>query len=692
MSPLSRSALRILLLAFLCGAALAAPIVPAVSRSHAASSSPEVGALLYSELACAACHGNPTPAPARQGPDLSLLADRAKPEWIIEFLKAPSSLRPGTSMPAMLHRIPGNPHEIATDLAHYLSSLRPPQKTKPKSALHANAERGGDLFRHRGCAACHPTENTPAPGLSPFPDLSRKYSLLSLAAFLESPDKARPDNRMPSLSLTPQDSLDIAAHLVGFRTSDPRQADKLLPLSPEPDRVARGADQFRRLGCSACHGAATNATPANIPLANPSAGCLNNAATNAPRFDLALEQIRALQAYLRAPASTLSDEPARWRHTAEALNCTACHAIDHIGGPTAQTIPYFTGDEALGDTGRFPPPLTKVGSKLQPPWMEGVLSGKNRKRPYIHTQMPVYANQAKQLTRIATAGSPPIPFPQPPNQTLHDAGRTLLGSQGGVNCITCHRWEGRPSLGIQAIDLHDSGQRLRRDWLGNYLKNPNAYRPNTLMPALWPTEQSSVPLLDAKSAAQIDAVLDFLERPEGLPPGLPDTTSAAFEIIPKDRPVIQRTFLKDGGAHAILVGFPAGFHLAFDGLSGTPVMLWKGRFFDAYSTWFSRQAPFESPLSEDIARWEALPTPTAPNTSGFRGYKIDASGNPTFLVTRDGLPLEETYFADATGMHRIIRSHSGKPSSKAIHPAKVNVVEVQENATTTQHFHYLWRP
>ena len=218
----------------------------------------------------------------------------------------------------------------------------------------------------------------------------------------------------------------------------------------------------------------------------------------AKKFDLR----RDIQFNSRVTTAHWNDSANEWTVTLEnGATARARFLFTAIGILSTPTLPRIPGVETFRGpayhTGRWPhTPVDFTGKRV------GIIGTGASAIQAI----PEIAKQAKQLTRIATAGSPPTPSPQPPNRTLHDAGRTLLGSQGGVNCITCHRWEGRPSLGIQAIDLHDSGQRLRKDWLRNYLKNPNAYRPNTLMPALWPTEQSSVPLLDARSAAQIDAV------------------------------------------------------------------------------------------------------------------------------------------------------------------------------------------
>src|SRR5690606_22146034 len=65
-----------------------------------------------------------------------------------------------------------------------------------------------------------------------------------------------------------------------------------------------------------------------------------------------------------------------------------------------ETHPYFVGDEAIGDSGRLPPPLTGIGHKLRSEWMKGVFEGSegSRVRPYLKTEMPLYRAHAAALT------------------------------------------------------------------------------------------------------------------------------------------------------------------------------------------------------------------------------------------------------------------------------------------------------
>ena len=64
-----------------------------------------------------------------------------------------------------------------------------------------------------------------------------------------------------------------------------------------------------------------------------------------------------------------------------AKNCTACHERDGRGGPDTARKAYFLGDHNLGDTGRYPPPLTGIGRKLRPDWLANVLTGELKPHP-----------------------------------------------------------------------------------------------------------------------------------------------------------------------------------------------------------------------------------------------------------------------------------------------------------------------
>ncbi len=673
------------------------PVVAGYERFHAAQASVAGGRLLYNELGCANCHGGDTGLPSRRGPDLATATTRARPEWLQAFLAEPARGRVGTSMPDLFAGRDAADIEAAV---HYLGTLPPKKAGTAKLMRHTHAERGKGLYHTTGCVACHapgedfqppagrPSAAESAQGAVAFPALAEKYVLGSLAEFVREPLKSRPDGRMPRIEMEEQDALDIASYLLKISGSDGETAPKMQPFEPDPAKAERGRSVVAVLRCAACHDLPAAAPVQSVPLRQAAGGCLaDRPAAGVPRFGLSASQRQALQVYLAERDRTL-DPGEKARLSLEALNCAACHERDGQGGPDGARQAYFLGDPNLGDTGRFPPPLTGVGRKLQPKWLEQTLSGAVRVRPYLQTRMPHYGAAVAPLPALLGQADARRETELPVGEL--EAGRKLLGTLGGVSCITCHRWGERASLGIQALDISNLAARLQPGWLRDYLINPAAYRAGTLMPSFWPEgKAANHAILGGDTDRQIASILAFARGGQGLPEGFPSTTSREFELTPGQRPIVMRTFMQEAGTHAILVGFPAGVHLAYDGLEGRPALAWKGRFFDAYGTWFVRFAPFEKPLGEAVVKWPATAAPAG--SRHFDGYRLDAAGVPTFLLSIDGVPVEERFEAIEGGLRRSVRWNvEARRSLSLTHPDGVTVREGPVSEAGKLNFIYTW--
>jgi hypothetical protein len=375
--------------------------------------------------------------------------------------------------------------------------------------------------------------------------------------------------------------------------------------------------------------------------------------------------------------------------TLEALNCLACHDREGRGGPDAARKAYFLGDHNLGDTGRYPPPLTGMGRKLQPDWLAKVLTGEFRVRPYLQTKMPIYGAATASFGALLAKADEKKETQLPGGDDT--AGRKLMGTLGGLGCITCHRWGERASLGIQALDLSNLGQRIQPGWFREYVVNPAGYRAGTLMPSFWPEgKAANRDILGGDTDKQIASIYSFAKSANGEPEGFPVTAGGAFELVPKERPIVQRTFMEGVGTHAILVGFPSGVHFAYDGKNARPALAWKGKFFDAYNTWFSRFAPFEKPPGDSIVKWPAASTSSA--EVRFDGYRLDAQGVPVFLLSVGGVRVEERFDGIEDGLRRTITGDA--PALKKFpvaHPESVTVTEDSASTPGKRSFTYEWK-
>jgi len=685
----------------LAGAGLGAEsLVTGFERFHAARPSAEGGRLLYNELGCVNCHGGATGLPAMRGPELATVTQRVRSEWLRKFIADPESVHPGTVMPQVLAKADD---KTLVAIEHYLASLKPKTASKgPAKILHVNGARGGELFNTLGCVACH----APGKGFVPpdglpkdtefthrsvaFGDLKAKYSLDSLGAFILDPLKVRTDGRMPKTTMERQDSIDIAGYLLEFQGSDGRLDNPVVSVAADKALAIAGRKAVIAAQCAACHDLPKDAAAKPVALKTTDGGCLDADHAKGPRYALSAAQRAALKLFLAKKDEAASPKLAA-DLTLQALNCVACHERDGLGGPDAARKPYFQGDHNLGDTGRYPPPLTGVGGKLRPEWLAKVLAGENRVRPYLKTKMPQYGAATAELGKLLGVADARAPLKFEGGDDT--AGRKLLGTQGGAGCITCHRWGDRPSLGIQGPDISNIASRLQEGWLREYLINPAGYRPGTLMPSFWPGGKSFNPtILGGDTDKQIAAIYKFAESANGEPEGFPQNRNGEFEIVPKDRPVVQRAFLDGVGVRAILVGFPTGVHLAYDGDKGGPGLAWKGRFFDAYLTWFSRFPTFEKPIGEQVVAWPKPVVAWPKSADRFLGYRLDAKGNPTFLNEQRGVKVEETYEGVEGGLRRTVTWAPTPDFTPTVtHPAGMVVDMKESSAEGRRVFTYLWK-
>lgn len=618
------------------------PIVIGYERFHSGEPSFEGGRLLFNELGCVNCHDQPTGLPVRNGPVLNGILQRNQLDWVRAFLKNPNEKKPGTVMPDMLLW----DREIEAVL-HFLGSLE--SDGTPIVFKFVNAERGMALYHEFGCVACHaPNEQFSLPEGRPeqkdftypsvaLPKLKEKYDIHSLSDFLYNVHKYRPQGRMPQFLLDKEDGGDIAAYLLNHQDGEGHNYPRIPKFSPDPALAEIGRVVVESHNCAACHEISTikETVPQNYQL--PAEFRNLEQFPRHPAYSLSKSQLLSLETYFYAKKN---HPTANANLHLQALNCMACHERDGIGGPDAARQRYFTGNRDLGDCGRIPPPLTGVENKLKPSWLRSVLQGKLKVRPYIETQMPVYGPSVIGLFEMLAGNS--VPSITHGLQSANvEVGRKLLGTQGGYGCITCHDWGKRKSMGISGLDLSIIPDRLHLDWLHQYLRNPSAYRDHTLMPSFWPDgAASNKEILGGDTESQISSIYAFALSGEGAPEGFPDKNTKDFEIVPTDKPVVQRAFFEGVGTHALLVGFPEGIHLAFDGKSGQPAALWKGAFFDAYRTWFSRFPEFEKPLGDEVIRW---PETELDTSAKYKGYRLDEAGIPEFILTLNEAEVFERF-------------------------------------------------
>jgi len=192
------------------------------------------GETLLAEMNCVACHQASDEVKAR-------LASRAAPklgengagvtaQWLEQFLTNPAATKPGTTMPDLLHNFsPEEKSKTVEALTHLLIGIQPPLPST-SDASEVQIATGQRLYHEIGCVQCHAPmilpvgkENDAAAQAelaklketsAPLGDLAKKYTVASLAAFLQDPLKSRPDGRMPAQRLTAEEATAVAIYLL----------------------------------------------------------------------------------------------------------------------------------------------------------------------------------------------------------------------------------------------------------------------------------------------------------------------------------------------------------------------------------------------------------------------------------------------------------------------------------------------
>lgn len=218
---------RACLLLLLCGAAASSrpaqaaghAVIPAFERLDTADKADLArgGRLLLGELGCVSCHlPSEKSLTAKQAPVLDHVGTRVRIAHLRKFLTAPHKAKPGTAMPDVLAADAAKRKEQVEALVHFLASTGTPTHQRPQVKL---IPAGRNLYREVGCVACHGTRDdkaaagTTTAATVPLGDLSAKYTVPSLAAFLEQPLHARPAGRMPKL-LDAAEAREVATYLL----------------------------------------------------------------------------------------------------------------------------------------------------------------------------------------------------------------------------------------------------------------------------------------------------------------------------------------------------------------------------------------------------------------------------------------------------------------------------------------------
>ena len=442
-------------------------------------------------------------------------------------------------------------------------------------ACHRNAladapklNHGRELLVQLNCASCHKLQGIervvmPGPDLT---NLGNKVSREWIYKWLKEPRTVLDSDgnvkvngyetaespRMPQFHLTEKELLVLSAFLGSLR-NDPLHPYKFDPRvlaawEKRPDVVDQGEIRFRQMFCSTCHSlAVTRAGETKLiggaigpeltkvgSKVNPDwlAAWLRNPQaylphSQMPRYEWTDEDLYKVTRYIAAKLtdsdllasvpkleSPAPDDIQTGRRMFIEKGCASCHALEGVK-PQKDFGPDLTalGGKNISDLefGQSKIPHSLVA------YIQAKLADPGSVNPAA--RMPQYHLAPADMEAVATAllsmTGPPatsgrekliVPRKEPEFQAAGAFGRVYER----YKCAACHQFNGFG--GTLAPDLSFEGSRAQRQWMIDFLKNPQTLRPTLIfrMPQFNITDQEAGILADYFSVALQSPAVDSL--------------------------------------------------------------------------------------------------------------------------------------------------------------------------------------
>jgi len=224
------------------------------------------------------------------------------------------------------------------------------------------------------------------------------------------------------------------------------------------------------------------------------------------------------------------------RQLIDKYSCRSCHILEERGGAIRTVIAeqgMAEGRTRPAALAFAPPNLRTQGARTQPDWLYTFLHGPELIRPWLSVRMPTYGFTDEELNTLTMyfAAVDDAPYPFDEKFTLaHSYPRDMvragdrLASDDILKCFRCHVREGvTPATDPSqwGPDLALAADRLRFEWLQDWIADPQAIMPGTSMPQYF-TDLSpgsspyvdrvrgNAPILDQDPVTQIEALASYI--------------------------------------------------------------------------------------------------------------------------------------------------------------------------------------
>ena len=424
-------------------------------------------------------------------------------------------------------------------IAAYLAQMRDDtldESATPVSESQRAIEAGEETVKTVGCLTCHAVGELGSDFAPALDSVGTKVTANYLREWIRNPKSYDADTTMPSFRLSDTELDNVVAYLMNLQKATPSAVSDSVG---EVD-IAEGEALVRTYGCFGCHvipgfeneskvgadlgefGGKTveefdfgdtvdvehNWTGWTLgKITNPRRYQTRRIVSRMPVFQVNDEDAKALAVLLKSfqsaqyPLSYLHNRTEKLnqidagRRLAKKYNCTGCHEIEGEGGSYVDVVIAHEGLDAINAKQFAPPTLQAEGAKVYPDWLFEFLKNPSDIRYGLKVRMPTFGlsdDEATTLVKYFSAlDDEPFPYEtlELPAVTRADlrVGKQIFDA---LQCISCHPSQGEviPEGSDKAgrPDLALAKERLKSDWLIDWLKKPQSFQPGTAMPQAWP--------------------------------------------------------------------------------------------------------------------------------------------------------------------------------------------------------------
>ncbi|MBI4547151.1 MAG: c-type cytochrome [Ignavibacteriae bacterium] len=469
------------------------------------------GRKLIEETNCVGCH-KIDGLPKQWVPSLDGIGAKVNRMWLVNWLKNPKEYFLKTKMPNFL---------LLDDEANILADFLMTFKTFPKGAMldplptllmnspDAQRERlielGSIRFREARCISCHLINGKGGYVATDLGKVANKVDVKWLYNYIKNPKRLQPGVEMPRYHFNETELAGVVAYMQSEFTEG--EEGTTPPHTPDPAYYEKGLALFKKYNCSGCHelGGMKKAEEMAPELTFIGSKKLyeidfgkSNIEQSLPSYLFTkLKAPRVFSSSMKMPNYEFSDEEAQ--SIAVALLGNISDAVPEEFkiypkpsstfkpqgdfGKLVDDLACFGCHTMFGQGRSVATDLTLEASQAQRKWIEKYFKVPYSLRPILTERMPnlfLSERESKVLVdymeQVFLADS--LERDIKIDETKIAKGKILYFEKYG--CQACHQIKLKGGYVGPALD--NLGSRLKAGWIFHWLKNPQAFKPESIEP------------------------------------------------------------------------------------------------------------------------------------------------------------------------------------------------------------------